>query len=168
MVGGDFVESFEAQITELIPRLRRYARVLTGNRAHADDLVQDTLERSWARQHHWRPGTDLRAWMFTIMHNLHVNQLRRRQPTPGADVDELAVAPAQERALELHNVQSALARLPVESREVLLLVAVEEMRYAEAAAVLKVPIGTVMSRLSRGREQLRALLDGGPLLRRVK
>jgi len=106
--------------------------------------------------------------MFTIMHNLHVNQLRRRQPTPGADVDELAVAPAQERALELHNVQSALARLPVESREVLLLVAVEEMRYAEAAAVLKVPIGTVMSRLSRGREQLRALLDGGPLLRRVK
>lgn len=162
------METFEFQIAEQIPRLRRYARVLTGSSARADDLVQDTLERSWSRQHRWRPGTDLRAWLFTIMHNLHVNQARRYRPPAAEDTEALATPATQERAAELRHVQNALARLPAEYREVLVLVAVEGMRYAEVAGVLNVPVGTVMSRLARGREQLRALMSGEPALRRVK
>lgn len=158
-------------IAEQIPRLRRYARALTRQRARADDLVQDTLERSWARRHLWRPGTDLRAWMFTIMHNIFINQARRREPELLDDERlELPTPGDQESALAQRDLERALARLPAEFREVLLLVAVEQMRYEEVAAVLDVPLGTVMSRLSRARERLRALMSGDdlPALRRVK
>jgi len=146
-----------------LPRLRRYARALAGQRDEADDLVQDPLERAWSRLHLWRGVSDMRAWLFGIMHNLHVDGVRR--PRIGTvplddDTPEPQVAPAQHERLALLDLQSALDALPVEQKEVLLLVGLEDMSYADAARTLGVPIGTVMSRLSRGRERLRALMDG--------
>lgn len=147
-----------------IPRLRRYARALTGNRGDADDLVQDTVERGWSRLSLWRHGSDMRAWLFSIMHNLHVDSFRRAAPpTEELDDDMPLAAPRQSNGLELRDLESCLARLPDEQREVLLLVALEDMRYEEVAETLGIPMGTVMSRLSRGREKLRLLMDGkGP------
>jgi len=155
--GRDFVQ--------FIPRLRRYARALTGDSARADDLVQDTLERALIKFHLWQPGSNLRAWLFTIMHNVFVNQLRA-QPTGMADgLDDeaapMAVRPTQSDWLEVRDLQAAVLRLPEEQREVLLLVALEQMTYEETSGVLGIPMGTVMSRLSRARERLRALLADG-------
>ncbi|PKO36278.1 MAG: RNA polymerase subunit sigma-24 [Betaproteobacteria bacterium HGW-Betaproteobacteria-6] len=150
-----------AIIAEL-PRLRRYARAMLGDRAAADDLVQDTLERAWSRFAQWRAGSDLRAWLFGIMHNLRVDQLRRGGlPTCGLDDDarEVPTRATQNDRLEVMDLESALRQLPDDQREVLLLVALEEMSYAEIAAALGIPIGTVMSRLSRGRERLRQIMD---------
>src|SRR5574343_1855869 len=148
-----------------VPRLRRYARAMLGDRAAADDLVQDTLERAWSRLAQWRPGSDLRAWLFGIMHNLRVDQLRRGglATTSLDDEDEAAdvpVRPTQTDLLEVMDLESALRQLPDEQREILLLVALEEMSYTDIAALLGIPIGTVMSRLSRGRERLRVVMDG--------
>jgi RNA polymerase sigma factor (sigma-70 family) len=146
-----------------IPRLRRYARALLGERAAADDLVQDTLERAWSRLSQWRVGSDMRAWLFGIMHNLRVDQLRRPSlPTHSIDEGDfdLPTRPTQADKLEVMDIESALSCLPDEQREVLLLVALEEMPYAEIALTLGVPVGTVMSRLSRGRERLRTIMDG--------
>jgi RNA polymerase sigma-70 factor (ECF subfamily) len=162
-------------IEEQIPRLRRYARALTGDAHRADDLVQDTLERAWSKFGLWRRGSDLRAWLFAIMHNVFVNQVtsssarQEWQPLDGEALD-VPVAPGQERALEMRDLVSSLTQLPTEYREVLLLVGLEELRYEEAAKILDVPLGTVMSRLSRGRERLRRLMAGEaiPVLRRVK
>lgn len=151
-----------AILTEL-PRLRRYARALVGDRAAADDLVQDTLERAWSRFAQWRAGSDLRAWLFSIMHNLRVDQLRRPGlSTIAMDEEDLAVPTraTQNDRLEVSDLESALAQLPEEQRAVLLLVALEEMSYEEVARTLGIPVGTVMSRLSRGRERLRLILDG--------
>ncbi|HSB48562.1 MAG TPA: RNA polymerase sigma factor [Burkholderiales bacterium] len=150
-------------IEQHIPRLRRYARALTGDRAAADDLVQDTLERALSRFHLWRRGSDLRAWLFTIMHNIFVNQARSRMRYPHEPFDEPAAERLQYREpdwSELRDIGDALAKLPVEQRTVVLLVGLEQFTYDEAARVLDVPIGTVMSRLSRARERLRALLGG--------
>ena len=150
-------------IEQHIPRLRRYARALTGDRAAADDLVQDTLERALSRFHLWRRGSDLRAWLFTIMHNIFVNQARSRMRYPHEPFDEPAAERLQYREpdwSELRDIGNALAKLPVEQRTVVLLVGLEQFTYDEAARVLDVPIGTVMSRLSRARERLRALLGG--------
>jgi len=148
-----------------VPRLRRYARALAGNRDDADDLVQDTLERAWSRAGLWRNVADMRAWLFGIMHNLHVDALRRgRLAVVALDddtPDAVAPPPQASRAAEL-DLQSALERLSPEQREVLLLVALEDMAYADIARTLGIPLGTVMSRLSRGRERLRLLLDGAP------
>jgi RNA polymerase sigma-70 factor (ECF subfamily) len=151
-------------IVELIPRLRRYARALAGERAAADDLVQDTLERAWSKLHLYRRGTDLRAWLFTVMHNVYVNQLRAARPTAPLDEDmpELALPVRETDMLALRDLNAAIRRLPAEQREVLLLVALEEMSYDEAATVLGIPIGTVMSRLARAREKLRAMISGLP------
>jgi RNA polymerase sigma-70 factor (ECF subfamily) len=146
-----------------LPRLRRYARALTGERSSADDLVQDTMERGWSRLAQWRAGGDMRAWLFGIMHNLYVDQVRRPAPAI-VELDEatpVQAAPSSASArLELRDVQTALALLPAEQREVLLLVALEEMSYEEVAATLGIAQGTVMSRLSRGRERLRLLMLG--------
>lgn len=146
-----------------LPRLRRYARAMVGERAAADDLVQDTLEKAWARVSQWRAGSDLRAWLFSIMHNLRVDQLRRPALSTRS-LEEDPVEPptraTQTDRLEVRDLESALARLPEEQRAVLLLVALEEMSYTEVASVLDIPTGTVMSRLSRGRERLRLILDG--------
>ena len=155
-----------------IPSLRRYARALTGDTWAADDLVQDTLERACNKWRLWLVGSNLRAWLFCVMHNLFVNQLR--QSAGGTrpamlDIDDLAddlPAPAAnpDQALDL---QRCLLRLPPEQREVLLLVSLEDMSYAEIAKVTGVPLGTVMSRLSRARARLQALLDAPAQVRTV-
>lgn len=147
-----------------IPALRRYARALTGDGWAADDLVQDTLERACGRWQLWAAGSDLRAWLFTVMHNLFVDGARRasRQQGQRVDVDDVAgelVAPAgaTDQALDL---QRCLLRLPEEQREVLLLVALQDLGYEDVARITGVPVGTVMSRLSRARSRLRELMDG--------
>lgn len=153
----------EAQrLVDLIPRLRRYARALVADRASADDLVQDTLERAWAKLHLYRRGTDLRAWLFTVMHNVHVNKVRSARPTDPLEdeMPELAQRAAQGDSLVVRDLDRAIARLPDEQRAVLLLVTLEEMSYDHVARALGIPIGTVMSRLSRAREKLRAMMLG--------
>ena len=149
-------------LIEHLPRLRRYARALTGDVNRADDLVQDTLERALAKLDLWQPGSDLRAWLFTLMHNLFVNQIRVRRPQETVMEDALdePVSGGQMEALAARDIHAALARLPEEQREVLLLVGLEQFGYAEAAQVLGVPTGTVMSRLSRARERMRQMLAG--------
>jgi RNA polymerase sigma-70 factor (ECF subfamily) len=153
----------DQQLLSWVPRLRRYARALAGNRDDADDLVQDTLERAWAKSALWRGVADMRGWLFGIMHNLHVDGVRRpRLATQSIDDDtpEVATAPTQGERLAVLDLQAALDQLPVEQKEIVLLVALEDMAYADVAKALGIPIGTVMSRLSRGRERLRALMDG--------
>lgn len=148
-----------------IPRLRRYARALVGNRDGADDLVQDTLERALAKAALWRGVADMRAWLFGMMHNLHVDGVRRPKlhtVVLDDDTPEVPVAATQGDRLAVLDLQAALERLPVEQREIILLVALEDMSYAEVAATLGIPIGSVMSRLSRGRERLRSLMEGQP------
>jgi RNA polymerase sigma-70 factor, ECF subfamily len=145
-----------------IPRLRRYARALTRDANTADDLVQDCLARALGKLHLWQEGTDLRAWLFTILHNQHVNHIRRvvrEGAAVGLSENEplLSRGPQQGRRLELRDLERAIAKLPEEQRSVILLVGLEGMRYEEVAAVLDVPVGTVRSRLSRGREALRRL-----------
>jgi len=158
------------RMVELIPRLRRYARALVGDRAAADDLVQDTLERAWAKLHLYRRGTDLRAWLFTVMHNVHVNKVRAARPTDPLDdgMPELALRAPQGDALVVRDLDRSISRLPEEQRSVLLLVTLEDMSYDEVARTLGIPIGTVMSRLSRAREKLRAMMLGVPAPAKLK
>lgn len=166
------------QLQAQIPRLRRYARALTGDRAFADDLTQDTLERAWIKRNLWRAETNLRAWLFSVMHGVFVNTVRRSPPTQALDAmrdggfDAEQPGSSAETGAVLRDLQRALAALPPEQRAVILLVGLENLSYAESAVALDVPIGTVMSRLSRGRERLRQLLDedaaAQPVLRRVK
>ena len=155
----DFHKLLEAQI----PRLRRYARALTRD-ARTDDLVQDTLVRAIAKQDRWEPGTNLRAWLFTLMHNQHVNNVRRANREAGTvDIDEVSSSltavsdPTASR--QLRELERALGELPSEQREVILLVGLEGFSYDQVAEILAVPIGTVRSRLSRGRDALRRQLD---------
>ena len=168
------------ELLAAIPRLRRYARVLAGDAARADDLVQETLARAWEKRRLWRPGTDLRAWLFTIMHNVSVNlrasaSREAMQVSLDADAEsgeggwQVPVAPQQFTHVELTELLQQVLRLPVEQRETLLLAAVEEMKYEEIATTVSVPVGTVMSRLSRAREKLRRMVDERPAaLKRVK
>jgi RNA polymerase sigma factor (sigma-70 family) len=158
------------RMVELIPRLRRYARALVGDRAAADDLVQDTLERAWAKLHLYRRGTDLRAWLFTVMHNVHVNKVRaaRATDTLEDEMPELAQRASQGDALMVRDLDRSISRLPAEQRSVLLLVTLEDMSYDEVARTLGIPIGTVMSRLSRAREKLRAMMLGVPASGKLK
>jgi len=156
--------SYESDLLVWLPHLTRYARALTGDRAWADDLVQDTLERALNRPP--RDGGNLRAWLLTLLRHRFIDQLRARREIAVDDATapwQTMAAPSDEiGGLLLRDVQRALYRLPVEQREVLLLVALEELSYRDAAQVLGVPVGTVMSRLSRAREQMRALLSGEP------
>ena len=144
-----------------LPRLRRYARALIGDQAAADDLVQDTLERAWSRLAQYRIGHNFRGWLFSIMHNLRMDQFRRNElPTSSVDDEdfEMPTRATQSDRLEVSDLDAALAQLPDEQRAVLLLVALEEMSYDEVARTLNIPLGTVMSRLARGRERLRLTL----------
>ena len=150
-------------VEQEIPRLRRYARALMRTSDRADDLVQDTLVRALAKLHLWQPGTDMRAWLFTIMHHQSVNTVRREaREMAMVDIEDispkLAATTDPTARRQLVELDRALARLPVEQREVLLLVGLEGMPYESAARILDVPIGTVRSRLSRGRETLRKLM----------
>jgi RNA polymerase sigma-70 factor (ECF subfamily) len=166
------------RIEACIPALRRYAAALLRNREDADDLVHDCLVRALDKLHTRRDDADVRAWLFAIMHNLFISQLRRAKTRPAGDpLDEsheatLSVRPDQETALQWRDLIRGLNRLPVEQRSVILLVSVEDLSYAETAQVLGIPVGTVMSRLARGRERLRQMTEGGdearPALRMVK
>src|SRR6185437_2606317 len=158
------MSNFSGLLEHEIPRLRRYARALTRDATRADDLVQSCLVRALAKSHLWQPGTDLRAWLFTILHNQHVNDVRRAVReginVPVEDVAPVLTVPSTQGAsLQLRDLDRAMARLPEEQRQVLLLVGLEGMRYEEVAIVLDVPVGTVRSRLSRGRDMLRHLMD---------
>jgi RNA polymerase sigma-70 factor (ECF subfamily) len=155
------------EIEAEIPRLRRYARALTHDVVAADDLVQDSLTRALDKFHLWQEGTDLRAWLFTILHNQYVNHVRRAVRegiAVGLSDSEplLTRAPHQGQRLELRDLERAIAKLPEEQRAAILLVGLEGMRYEEVAVVLDVPVGTIRSRLSRGREALRRLTGIGP------
>jgi RNA polymerase sigma factor (sigma-70 family) len=153
------------QVEPLIPALRRYARALVRNHATADDLVQDCLERA-VRHWHQRRESNPRPWLFAILHNVAVGQFRQaRSRGPHATIDEISETSlsqdaVQEKQLMYRDVLKKLGRLPEEQRSVLLLVAVEDLSYAEAAKVLNIPIGTVMSRLSRARERLQQEIEG--------
>ncbi len=156
-----------ARIETEIPRLRRYARALTRDSITADDLVQDCLTRALSKLHLWQRGTDLRAWLFTILHNQYVNFVRRSVrecAVIGLSETEplLACSADQAKRLELRDLDRAIAELPEEQRAILLLVGVEGLRYDEVAKVLDVPVGTVRSRLSRCRETLRRRMGGAP------
>ena len=154
----------EADIVACIPSLRRYARGLTADRDRADDLVQDTLERAWSRFSMWQRRGEIRAWMFGIMHNHFVDRLRAQRSRPedsaGDDLPELPQRATQADRLEVRDLERRLQRLAPEQREVLLLVGVEELSYQEVADAVGVPVGTVMSRLSRARARLRVELQG--------
>lgn len=160
---GDTHHDIEAEI----PRLRRYARALTRDVVSADDLVQDCLARALGKLHLWQEGSDLRAWLFTILHNQYVNHIRRAV-REGAAValnetePMLSRAPQQGKRLELRDLERAIAQLPEEQRSVILLVGLEGMHYEEVAVILDVPVGTIRSRLSRGREALRRLTGAVP------
>jgi len=167
------MDNINSDIIEQIPRLRRYARALTRDRTSADDLVQDTLERAWSKLHMWRRDSDMRAWMFSIMHNTFINHIRKnRLDTVSIDDSalEMPTRSTQEDSLHMRDLSSAIGKLSFEYREVILLIGLEQMSYEEVANVLGIPLGTVMSRLSRGREKLRGIMAGesAPVLRRVK
>jgi RNA polymerase sigma-70 factor, ECF subfamily len=153
------VEEFGKLLEEHIPRLRRYARALSRDANRTDDLVQDCLYRALKRDL-FQPDTNLRAWLFTMLHNQHVNiirsSLREGVAVPVEDVAEMLSEPAsQGGSLDLRDLDAAMARLPEEQRHVVLLVGLEGLRYEEVASILDVPVGTVRSRLSRAREALR-------------
>jgi RNA polymerase sigma-70 factor (ECF subfamily) len=153
------------QVEPLIPALRRYAHSLLHNRAAADDLVQDCLERAVSRWYQRRDG-NVRAWLFTILHNLAINQFRqsatrgRHLPIDEASEGDFGEDAAPDQRLMYQDVLNKLAKLPRDQQAVLLLVAVEDLSYADAAQVLDIPAGTVMSRLSRARERLQQLIEG--------
>ena len=160
MSGASPSPEFSLELIALLPRLRRYARTLAPDRFAADDLVQDTLERAWTRHRQWRPGTDLRAWLFAIMHNRRVDIARGdRLVVPAIDAEPPELPTAPPGPIDGLDLQRAYDRLSSEHREVLLLVGVEQLSYDEAAQALGVPIGTVMSRLSRARGRLRDELN---------
>jgi RNA polymerase sigma-70 factor (ECF subfamily) len=160
-------------LEEQIPALRRYAFALVRDHDAADDLVQDCLERALSRWYLRRPEGDLRAWLFTILRNLYINAYRarkRRGVNAAIDETQSPIAPEQEAGLQARDVLAAIDQLPEEQKSLLLLIGVEDLSYEQAARVLAIPIGTVMSRLSRARRRLRGIIEDGraPLLRRVK
>ena len=157
------MSEFNGLVEREIPRLRRYARALTRSADRADDLVQETLLRAISKSHLWQTGTDIRAWLFTIMHNHYVNMVRRAMRDEATvDIEQMSsslVAVTDPTASsQLRELEQSLARLPGEQREVILLVGLEGMSYETAAKILSVPVGTVRSRLSRGRDALRRLM----------
>lgn len=174
------MDEIAALIEPQIPALRRYAWALVRDDAAADDLVQDCLEHAVARWHLRRRDGNLRGWLFAILHNLFITSLRQRaRHGVQVSIDEMPALPsmegAQEERLAVRDLLTGLDLLSAEQRDVLLLVGVEDLSYAEAAQVLGIPVGTVMSRLSRGRENLRQYIETGRpvtlrrmILRRVK
>ncbi len=159
------LDDFEQRLTGLLPRLRRLSRALAAQGADADDLVQVTLERAWARRRQWRPGTSLEAWMFTIMRHAWIDEARARgrrerraAPPEAADVVADPLAPGLELRREADAVRRAVERLPLDQRLAVALVLVDGLSYAEAAQVMEVPMGTLTSRLGRARAALIAQL----------
>ncbi|MDE2384404.1 MAG: sigma-70 family RNA polymerase sigma factor [Alphaproteobacteria bacterium] len=168
--------AFQKALLAELPHLRRFARALCGDAAVADDLVQDCVERALNKHHLYDASRPLRAWLYAILRNIHVSQWRKasaggvQKPLDEMADFEGAVQPEQEQNLSLATIAGALDLLPLQQREVLVLVALEEVSYKEAAEITGVPLGTVMSRLSRARETLRGILEqrGVSVLRVVK
>ncbi len=164
-------KEWESLIVEQIPGLRRYARALTLDREYADELVQDCLERAWSRFHTWQTGTNLRAWLFTIMHNLFLNSQRRKINGPNfVPMDDHDLTARHHDPTLIRDLEKGLAALSAEQRELIALAGLEQMPYAEISNILDIPVGTVMSRLSRSRERLRQLMsiDPTPAIKKVK
>ncbi|MGE5478351.1 MAG: sigma-70 family RNA polymerase sigma factor [Bacteroidales bacterium] len=160
---------FGEMVADHIPNLRRYARVLVRDAVHAEDLVQDCLERAISREHLWREGTNLRAWLFTILHNLYINQYLRHGSVntmvPLLDEHTHLSCPARQvHSVTLKDLARAFDLLPEQEQQVVLMVGLDGMQYEDAAAALGVPMGTVKSRLSRARRRLRRLLDGDQVM----
>ncbi len=164
----------DEQVLQHIPRLRRYARALLGDSDRAEDLVQETLARALGRLHFWRRGSDMRAWLFTIMHNQFANDCRRAQKRPDAvALDEITTEPVASDTAELqaglYDIEQALMQLPEAQRAALLLVSLEGLSYTESARVLGIRAGTLMSRLHRAREKMRNALNHEPgKIRRIR
>ncbi len=169
-------QDFSTCLIAEVPHLRRFARGLCGDASLADDLVQDCLERAIKKQHLYDTTRPLRAWLYTMLRNIFVSQWRRSsQLGIMADVDDLgnqepSMAPQQEQNLSIALITQALDKLPHQQREILLMISLEELSYKEAADIIGVPIGTIMSRLSRARNALHHLLEesGTSVLRVVK
>jgi len=156
-------KDWETLIVEQIPGLRRYARALTLEQDGADELVQDCLERAWSRFHTWKPDSNLRAWLFTIMHNLFLNSIRRKNNGPRfVPLEDKDISERHHDPMALRDLENGLAKLAPEQRELIALAGLEQMSYTEISNILDVPIGTVMSRLSRSRERLRQLMSIEP------
>ncbi len=155
------------ELHEHVASLRRYALVLTRNAHDAEDLVQDTLTRAIAAAHTWEPESDLRVWLFRILHNGHISNLRKAKVRRNArmDLPEPVEEESQARRIEVQQVLAALEEIPEPQRRPIVLVALEEMSYADAAKALGIPIGTFMSRLGRGRQALRRALGEGKTAR---
>lgn len=168
--------SFRTNLIAELPHLRRFARALCGDAALADDLVQDCVERALLKSHLYDATKPLRAWLYAVLRNIHVSHWRRNLKFSGAkDLDDLdgfegSVPPAQEDNLSTSLITQALDKLPPQQREVLVLISLEEVSYKEASEIIGVPIGTVMSRLSRARSTMQNILEerGTTVLRRVK
>jgi RNA polymerase sigma-70 factor (ECF subfamily) len=159
-------------IVRELPYLRRFARALTANAANADDIVHDCVVKAMENRDKFEPGTNLRAWLFTILRNGFISDIRRnRRRLSETDSPRWATGgvapPNQEGSLVLHRLQTAMSRLPVEQRAVLVLVVIEGMNYEQAAKALRLPVGTVRSRLSRARHALRDTVEGSAPARRM-
>ena len=156
-------DTLRDQMLATVPSLRAFAVSLTGNRDRADDLVQDTLMRAWANIDRFERGTSLNAWLFTILRNLFHSEYRKRrrevEDVDGAYAARLKTHPDQQSHLDYEDFLTALAKVPPDQREALLLVGAQGLSYEEAAEVCHVPLGTVKSRVNRARNRLTALLD---------
>jgi RNA polymerase sigma-70 factor (ECF subfamily) len=168
--------SFRKDLVVELPYLRRFARALAGDASLADDLVQDCVERALVKSHLYDPARPLRAWLFAVLRNIYISNWRRNAKFNGAkSIDDLegfegSVEPEQETNFSIALIADALDTLPAQQREVLVLISLEEMSYKETSEIVGVPIGTIMSRLSRARAHLQSILEerGTPVLRRVK
>ncbi|GLS33003.1 DNA-directed RNA polymerase sigma-70 factor [Mesorhizobium albiziae] len=171
---AELMDEKKTAILAEIPRLRRYARALLRDRDAADDLVQDSLERALTRLDNWRTGENPRRWLFTIMHHLFVDQMRKvsrrggNATVPVEAAERLPQAPAQQDNFAVRDVLDALEAISPERRAAIMMVAVEGFSYVEAANILGIPAGTLMSRIARGREELRVLLDDAARRRTIR
>ncbi len=157
-------QEFRDQLVAIIPSLRAFARGLCGNRDLADDMVQDAMTRAWAARQSFTTGSNFRAWIFMILRNHYYSTLRKNARIASWDPEVaervLVTGPAQQDGLNVQDVQAALLKLPAEQREVLLLIGANGVSYEEAAEIMGCAIGTIKSRLARGRAALTALIEG--------
>jgi RNA polymerase sigma-70 factor (ECF subfamily) len=159
------IATTHGEILACLPNLRAFARSLAGNRDRADDLVQDAVLRALSAASQFKPGTNFKAWIFTILRNLHYNEFRRNRgfirPLEAADLETYATAPAQQAGLEFDDFRRAFTTLPAVQREALVLIGAEGCPYEEAAAICGCPVGTIKSRVARGRREIGRLLNEG-------
>lgn len=158
----DETDDFKRELLRALPSLRAFAKSLVGDPSHADDLVQDTIVKAWAKQDSFELGTKMKAWLFTILRNDFHSKMRKRgrevQDTEGTFTERLAVHPEQYGSLDLQDFRSALSKLPDDQREAIILVGASGFSYEEAAEICGCAIGTIKSRVSRARDSLQGLL----------